>query len=74
MEVAPESISNALKLQAEVTNLPPVGFEGNYAFPALQANFAAAQTADSLAGASPLPLLSNIIMLSTAGFTAQVLV
>lgn len=50
MELAPEDISIALKRQADVTNLPAVGFEGNYAHPALQANFAAAQPANALAG------------------------
>ncbi|KAI0688827.1 hypothetical protein C8Q76DRAFT_803288 [Earliella scabrosa] len=49
LEAAPEEISLALKRQAEATNLPRVGYEGNYAFPTMQANFAAAQTADALA-------------------------
>ena len=49
LEAAPESISIALKRQAEVTNLPRVGYEGNYAFPTMQANFAATQRADALA-------------------------
>lgn len=52
MEVAPEAITDALKLQADVTNLPAVSFEGNYAFPALQLNLAASQTSDSLTGES----------------------
>ncbi|KAI0739287.1 hypothetical protein C8Q80DRAFT_1124618 [Daedaleopsis nitida] len=50
MEVAPEAITDTLKLQADITNLPAVCFEGNYVFPALQLNLAALQTADSLAG------------------------
>ncbi|KAI0730681.1 hypothetical protein C8Q76DRAFT_690725 [Earliella scabrosa] len=49
LEAAPEEISLALKRQAEVTNLPRVGYDGNYAYPTMQANFAATQRADALA-------------------------
>ena len=48
LEAAPEEISLALKRQAEVTNLPRVGYEGNYAHPTMQANFAPTQPASAL--------------------------
>ena len=46
MESAPPEFAAALRRQADVTNLPQVGFDGNYAFPTFQANFAATQEAD----------------------------
>ena len=46
---APAELGLALKRQAEITNLPRVGYDGNYAFPTMQGNFAAAQCADALA-------------------------
>ncbi|KAI0709813.1 hypothetical protein C8Q76DRAFT_798600 [Earliella scabrosa] len=49
LETAPAEISMALRRQAEVINLPHIGYEGNYAFPTMQANFAATQSPDALA-------------------------
>ena len=53
LEAAPEEISQALKRQAEVTNLPRVGYDGNYAYPTMQANFAACQPRNALARELP---------------------
>lgn len=52
LESGPPELVSALQLQAEVTNLPPVGFEGNYAFPTMQLNISPTQAADKLAGMS----------------------
>lgn len=49
LEAAPDEISFALKRQAEVTNMPRVGYDGNYAYPTMQANFAASQRSSALA-------------------------
>lgn len=49
LEAAPSALGQALELQAEVTNLPRLGYEGNYAFPTMQANFAATQPANESA-------------------------
>lgn len=50
LETGPKEIADVLRLQAEVTNLPRVGYEGNYAFPTMQLNIAATKPADTLAG------------------------
>lgn len=50
LETGPKAISDALRLQAEVTNLPRVGYGGNYAFPTMQLNIAATKSADAVAG------------------------
>ncbi|KAI0716827.1 hypothetical protein C8Q76DRAFT_616910, partial [Earliella scabrosa] len=49
LEAAPKRVSEALKRQADVTNLPRVGCNENYAFPTMQLNIAATQPADALA-------------------------
>ncbi|RPD67620.1 hypothetical protein L226DRAFT_577099 [Lentinus tigrinus ALCF2SS1-7] len=49
LEAGLTEYSAALKLQAHVTNLVPVGYEGNYAFPTFQQNITPTQRADSLA-------------------------
>ncbi|KAI0705690.1 hypothetical protein C8Q76DRAFT_801423 [Earliella scabrosa] len=46
LESSPPEFATAMRRQADVTNLPRVGFDGNYAFPTFQANFAATQEAD----------------------------
>ena len=50
LECGPKEISDALKLQAQAISLPPVGYEGNYAFPAMQLNVTSTKVADDHAG------------------------
>ncbi|RDX41183.1 hypothetical protein OH76DRAFT_1489674 [Lentinus brumalis] len=49
LEAGCDKICHALKVQAEVTNLPRVGYEGNYAFPTAQFNISSTKLADALA-------------------------
>ncbi|KAI0741511.1 hypothetical protein C8Q80DRAFT_1273930 [Daedaleopsis nitida] len=49
LKTGPQAMSDALRLQAEVSNLPRVGYEGNYMFPTMQLNIAATKPADALA-------------------------
>lgn len=50
LECGPKEISDALKLQAQAISLPPVGYVGNYAFPAMQLNVTSTKVADDRAG------------------------
>ncbi|KAI0744320.1 hypothetical protein C8Q80DRAFT_1272880 [Daedaleopsis nitida] len=59
LEVAPHEISDALKLQADVTNLPRIGFDNNYAFPTMQLNLAPVQRADTQASSRMQKDLGN---------------
>ena len=38
----------ALKQQAEATNVPRIGFDGNYAFPTMQLNISSTKSAYAL--------------------------
>lgn len=58
LESGPKNLCDALRLQAEVTNLPRVGHEGNYAFPTMQLNIASTKSSDSLAGTHMIVLWS----------------
>ncbi|GBE85725.1 hypothetical protein SCP_0802470 [Sparassis crispa] len=46
---APPYLKQALKCQADVTNLPPLGHSGNYAFPMQQINISATKPSNTLA-------------------------
>lgn len=56
-EVAPENVIKALKTQADLINLFPVGSERNYAFPAAQLNISATQKDGQVAGEFTSPEL-----------------
>jgi hypothetical protein len=55
-QFAPATLIDTLRKNAEYTNLPSIGASGNYAFPAIQANFAPAVPFSECNGELKYPL------------------